>query len=88
MQHCVTPGVLIPHRELGKILPTAEAKDLKCCVRGATWGLNENYAKVGHRGSGAGSRDLLGNFGTPLRISGLAEAKNLKFCMRLDGCGP
>jgi len=36
-------------------------------------GPNLNYAKVGHKGSGSGSSDLLLIFGPP-RISSMAEA--------------
>jgi len=46
------------------IYGTAEAKDLKFCANIMGWGPNENYAKVGHRWSAAGSLDLVLNFGT------------------------
>jgi len=49
------------------------------------WGSNENYAKVGHRGSGVGSPDLILNFGTPSLISQTAEARDLEICMIIKG---
>jgi len=39
-------------------------------------------AKLGHRGLGAGSRDLILNFET------MAEARDLKICVHIEGWDP
>jgi len=68
--------VLIPHRKGGPVLnfgtlfylsifKTAEARDLKFCMRIEGEASNKNYAKLGHRESGAGSRNMILNFVTP-----------------------
>jgi len=46
--------------------PPREGEGASFTFHREMWGPNENYAKLGHRGSGAGSRDLILNFGTPL----------------------
>jgi len=61
---------------------TAEARDLKFWKLVGGWDPNENYAKVGHRGLGAGSR-ILG----PPSISGTAIARGLKFWMHIERWG-
>jgi len=50
-------------------------------------GLNKNYAKVGHYRVGAGSHNLILNFGIS-RISRAFEATELKFSVPMDGWGP
>jgi len=48
-------------------------------------GPNENYAKVGHRGSEAGSRH------PPFKVwdlPGTAEARDLKFFVHIEDYGP
>jgi len=78
MEHCVRRGFWSP-TERGRgptskfwkpppMSGTAEARDLKFCVHIKGLGPNENYAKLGHRGIGAVSCDLILNFGTPLYL--------------------
>jgi len=48
-----------------------------------TRGTNERNAKLGQRGVGNGSRNLLLKFWEPLYISGTVGAKNVKFGMHI-----
>jgi len=61
----VLQGAMLPHRQgrgtyfkkvgAPRISGMVETGDLKFCVHIQSWGPNENYAKVYHRGSGAGN---------------------------------
>jgi len=69
------------------VFGTAEARDLKFCVRIQGWGPT-NCAKLDHRGSGMGSHDLILNFRPSMLSLEWLKLGTLNFACIQRGGGP